>query len=218
MISVLIPCFNREVLIKEAIQSIQNQTYKDLRIIVYNDGSTDGTVREVHELMKSDNRIKLIEGITNQGIAFARNQLLEACTTEIACWQDSDDISMPERIELQLKEMELCDMVFTAWNWYNYNGEKWVTKDRPSNHLASPTMMFRVKKDLRFNEKFKISGEDWDYIKRYNPFKIIEINKELYLLRSHEDRIGVLKTKIRQQFTEVQISKMSFAEMRAKVK
>jgi len=217
MISVLIPCFNREKYIQESIESILNQSYKDLDIIVYDDGSNDNSIEIINWLQEKDSRIRLIQGHINRGEGFARNRLLDACSTEIACWQDSDDISLSDRIELQIKEMNNCDMVFTAWNWLGFNGEKWIRKDRASNHLASPTIMFKVN-NLRFDEKLKISGADWDFINRYNHSKKIEINKVLYLLRNHDDRMGILKNKFRVKFTPDEMCNLSFSQMRDLVK
>lgn len=220
-ISVLIPCFNRELFIKESIESIQNQTYKDLEIICYDDGSSDKTVEIIKEMQKQDNRIKLIEGLINHGEAFSRNRLLDACRTEIACWQDSDDISLPKRIELQVKEIELGNnLVFTAWNWYGYNGEKWIKKDRASNHLGSPTVMFRVNKDFKFNEDYKLSGTDWEFLNRIRVYygKVVEISEVLYLLRNHNDRMGIMKLKIREKFSENEIKAMSYENLLKGVK
>lgn len=215
-ISVLIPMFNREKYITEAIKSIQNQTYKNLEIICYDDGSTDDTVRIVDKLAKDDNRIKLIIGKENHGVAFARNRLLENCSTDIACWHDSDDISIQDRIEIQIKELEHSQYILTGWNWLIYNNNNWQRKKRIPNHLASATALFVVNKKIIFNERMKIQGSDWDWAVRMQDHhgKTIEIAKVLYLIRSHDDRIGIIKNKIRIKFTEDQISKMNYAEIR----
>jgi len=218
-ISVLIPAFNREKYIEYAINSIINQTYKDIEIVVYDDGSNDSTANIVSQMAKLDNRITLIKGELNKGESFARNQLLNYCKTEIACWQDSDDISLPNRIETQAKEIEYCDYVFCGWAWYDLKKPGiWAKRKRAVNHLASPTLMFRVNKKIKFNNSMKISGTDWDYLSRLNIEKLIEIREVLYLLRSHDDRMGVLKTKIRNKFTEKEINNMSYAQLRDAVK
>ena len=65
LVSVIIPIYNVEKYVKEAIQSIQNQTYKNIEIIVIDDGSKDDTYKIVEELAKGDNRIKLYRNDTN---------------------------------------------------------------------------------------------------------------------------------------------------------
>lgn len=96
-VTVLIPVYNRERYIKACIESILAQTYGNIQVIVYDDGSTDNTIR----IVKDFDEVKLIEGGVNRGVSYARNRLLEACTTRYAAWQDSDDIAAPKRIESQ---------------------------------------------------------------------------------------------------------------------
>ena len=67
-ISVLIPVFNREKYLYESIMSIINQTYQELDIIIYDDGSTDGSVNIIKKLIEKDNRITLIENKKNRGV------------------------------------------------------------------------------------------------------------------------------------------------------
>ena len=108
IISVLIPTFNREKYIKECIESILQQTYQNFKIIIYDDGSRDNTVAKIREI--KDPRIIIYGDKVNRGVSYARNKLLEFCDTEIACWQDSDDLSHCLRLELQRKLLILGHM------------------------------------------------------------------------------------------------------------
>ncbi|WP_448701617.1 glycosyltransferase [Mucilaginibacter sp. AW1-3] len=99
MITVLMPAYNAERYIAEAIASVLQQTYADFELIIVNDGSTDGT-RNIIRTFK-DPRIKLIDQ-PNMGVAAALNTGLEHATAPYIARFDADDICYPERLEKQL--------------------------------------------------------------------------------------------------------------------
>ena len=99
MITVLMPAYNAEHYIAEAIASVLQQTYANFELIIVNDGSTDGT-RNVIRTFK-DARIKLIEQ-TNKGVAAALNTGLEYARAPYIARFDADDVCYPERLEKQL--------------------------------------------------------------------------------------------------------------------
>jgi len=218
-ISVLIPMFNRELFIEQSLDSILNQTYKNLDIIVYDDGSTDKSVEIIKSFMKKDNRIRLIEGKVNKGVGYARNQLLENCTTKYACWLDSDDISHLKRIELQYSKLNNKNLlVFTDWVWLHLIKNSWQGNTRNSNSQAFATLMFPVDKDIKFDIDKKLGGEDWDWIKKMKEkYQETNVDKILYYVRFHNDRIGTWKRKIREDLggkigKEI-IDKLSYKEL-----
>lgn len=106
LVSVIIPAYNAGEYVGEAIKSIQSQTYKDLEIIVIDDCSKDNTVDIVNEMAKKDNRINLLKNKENLGIGGNRNKGIEVAKGEYICWQDADDISLPQRIERQVEFLE----------------------------------------------------------------------------------------------------------------
>lgn len=97
LISVIMPVFNREKYIREALQSILDDAYHRKEIIVVDDGSTDNSVHIVSEFPE----IKIIRQ-KNQGVAVARNTGIKASGGQFITYLDSDDIWMPGRIELCL--------------------------------------------------------------------------------------------------------------------
>lgn len=103
LISVLIPVYNVEAFVKEAVLSICNQTYKNIEIIVVDDCSTDRTYTVVAELVKIDPRIKLFKNEQNSKIVKTLNYALTKAKGEFIARMDGDDISTPERLEKQLK-------------------------------------------------------------------------------------------------------------------
>lgn len=214
-ISVLIPVFNREEFIYESVTSILNQTYKKLDIIIYDDGSTDGSVNIIKLLMEKDKRIRLIEGIENKGVGHARNELIKACNTKYACWNDSDDISHSNRIEIQA-EVKESGLIFTRWVWlYKLGKNQWVERIKNSDTLGFATVMFPVDKEILFDPKKILGGEDWDFLERMKKkYSTEEIDTVLYYVRYHEDRIGSWKRKTRfnKEFPK-EILKKSYKEI-----
>lgn len=103
-ISVVMPAYNAEKYLREAIESILNQTYTDFELIIINDGSTDKT----KEIIQSydDSRIVYIENENNSGICVTLNKGLDIARGKYIVRMDADDIAMPTRLASQFAFME----------------------------------------------------------------------------------------------------------------
>lgn len=101
MISVVVPVYNVEKYVAECVDSIVNQTYKDLEIILVDDGSTDNSGAICDELAGKDERIKVIHK-TNGGLSDARNAGIDIAKGEYISFIDSDDYIHPQMLELLL--------------------------------------------------------------------------------------------------------------------
>ena len=104
LVSVIIPCYNVSTYVEKAIDSIIRQTYTNLEIIVIDDASTDETLRKI--LLFDDERITVKGFATNTGKIGAVNEVLQKVKGEYVCFQDGDDWSETDRIELQVKQFE----------------------------------------------------------------------------------------------------------------
>lgn len=172
-VSVVIPVYNRIKFALESIDSAISQTYKNIEIIVINDGSTED-VQPLVAKCKSDDRIIYIKQ-ENKGVSAARNLGIDKSSGEYIAFLDADDTFHPEKIELQLKKMikDDCYISHTSYNRVNEQGEFISTvksayqkgKVFPgilsSCMIATPTVMLR--KSLLDNNKFNTSmkyGED----------------------------------------------------------
>jgi glycosyltransferase involved in cell wall biosynthesis len=102
---VLIPAFNAQDTVADAVESILNQTFSNIRVIVVDDGSTDDTPRILANLKKRDPRVEIIS-TPNAGIVDALNLGLSHCTAEYVARFDADDISYPDRIQIQFDYLE----------------------------------------------------------------------------------------------------------------
>jgi glycosyltransferase involved in cell wall biosynthesis len=174
---------------------------------VYDDGSTDSTVSIVNSIAKSDNRIKLITGKENKGVGFARNILLDACDTSVACWQDSDDLSNIHRIKLQMVEYEKgCPLVFSKYRIFRDQcgiNIKELPEDVILKSNAKASALFKVDKDIRFIESKILGGEDVAWVAQMNKkYSLTSVSKILYYVRFHPNRIGWLKWRVKREKKE----------------
>ena len=104
-VSVIMPAYNVEPYIGDAIRSALAQTYTDFELIVVDDGSTDGTADVVRQLAREDHRIRLVQQ-ANRGLAGARNSALRAARGDFFALLDSDDLWEPEFLAEQLAILE----------------------------------------------------------------------------------------------------------------
>ncbi len=116
-VSVVVPFYNCPY-INQALESLVNQTYKDIEIIVVNDGSTQHSEKIIPYLDK----IKYIQK-ENGGTASALNMGIEHATGEYFCWLSSDDIYYPEKTEIQLAFMKEQKALFSHTNYCAINNK-----------------------------------------------------------------------------------------------
>ena len=105
-ISVLLPVYNVEPYVAEALASMQSQTLSDIEIVVVDDGSTDGTLGIVEQFASADGRIKIVRCPRNQGLSAALNFGLAFCSSPLIARMDGDDIALPARLEKQFRFLE----------------------------------------------------------------------------------------------------------------
>lgn len=116
LISVITPVYNHGHYLTEALKSVVNQTYKNLEIIIVDDGSTDDTPEVCKTLVGMDPRIKVITQL-NKGPSAARNKAIAASHGDFICLFDADDVLFPNRIATQYEVLEKnpgIDLVYTA--------------------------------------------------------------------------------------------------------
>lgn len=105
VVSVILPVYNAEKYILEALESISNQTFKDFEIIAINDGSTDNSLNIMQEYAKKEPRMRIISR-ENRGLVATLNEGIQQAKGKWIARMDADDISLPERFEKQLKFLE----------------------------------------------------------------------------------------------------------------
>ena len=113
LLSVIMPAYNTELYIQEALESLLNQSLKSIEIIVADDGSSDSTVSIVKQLKDNDCRIKLYVMPENQGQSMARNMALRYARGKYVYFMDSDDWLMhPDALEIAVERCEQTNLEF----------------------------------------------------------------------------------------------------------
>ncbi len=114
-VSVIIPVYNTEKYVRQAVESICRQTLKDLEIIIVNDGSTDGSMTILEELAAQDERIKLFSQ-ENQGQSAARNFATEKAKGKYIYFMDSDDFLEKDALQLCFEKAESNNLDFVLFD------------------------------------------------------------------------------------------------------
>ena len=124
-ISIVIPIYNAEKTLRRCIDSAVNQTYRDIEIILVDDGATDNSGRICDEYAERDARIRVIHK-RNGGVCDARNAGTQAVTTTWLTFAESDDYLTPDACETMLREAEKhrADLVMGAYYKKGANGER----------------------------------------------------------------------------------------------
>ena len=199
------PVYNTEKFVWEAIESILNQTFQDFEFIIIDDCSTDNSWNIVQEYSKKDGRIVIGKNEENMGISYTRNKLIALATTNYIASQDSDDISLKNRLELCVKHLEQCSWcAVVSWNniiinedgitiWYRqYNDDitKVILKKSP---ISQPSSLFR-------KNVFDVIGwyGDWNYWEDYDLW--LKMYAKWYQIKNLN--ISLLKLRIRKGQTK----------------
>ena len=126
MISVVITSYNRMNYLIESLPSVLNQSFKDIEVIVVDDGSKDGTRAYVEFAKESDKRVRYVRE-PGVGVSGARNRGIVESKGEYICFLDSDDLWLPKKLEIQFREM------VSKGYYISYTDEIWIRKGRYVN-------------------------------------------------------------------------------------
>ncbi len=106
LVTILMPCYNAELYVEEALTSLIGQTYKNLEILLIDDGSTDRTPEILAKFAAQDTRIRIVRNETNLKLIPSLNKGIRLAQGEYLARMDADDVSLPDRIERQLAFIE----------------------------------------------------------------------------------------------------------------
>ena len=121
VVSIIIPVYNSEKYLKECLDGVISQTFKDYEVIVVDDGSTDSSI-DIEETYSSDNRFMIVKQ-QNAGQGMARNRALDVARGKYISFLDSDDFMNPDFLKRTVKEMDKGDFDIVVTN-YNFINEK----------------------------------------------------------------------------------------------
>ena len=196
-ISVILPVYNAEQYIAEAVNSILNQTFNDFECIIINDGSTDNSLTILQELAKKDPRIVLVSR-ENKGLIATLNEAISHAKGKFIARMDADDIALPLRLEKQyhyLTKNPTVAVLGTGYRFISESGEIGRKRHTLStfndvkaslffgNPIAHPSVMINYQllgKQYRYKEHYK-TIEDFELWCRISQKYKIENLKEVLL-------------------------------------
>ncbi|MDY4077588.1 MAG: glycosyltransferase family 2 protein [Clostridium sp.] len=211
LISIVVPVYNVEKYLKKCIDSIINQTYKNLEIILVNDGSTDNSGKICDEYVLKDNRIKVIHK-KNEGLSSARNLGIDISNGEYIIFVDSDDWIKKDMIKKLYEIIQKDNSDISICNYFlSYNEEDQIQKekiefcqfnniealkklyDENFNIIMTISCCKLFKKNLFSDIKFpkgKIHEDEFTTYKLlYKSKKVSYTSEKMYYYRQREDSI-----------------------------
>lgn len=192
------PVFNVKKYLCKSVESVLNQSYKNLELILIDDGSFDGSEHECDLFVQKDSRVRVVHQI-NSGVSSARNKGLSVANGEFISFVDSDDIIDPCFIELMWKKMleNDVDLVRLAWERggkdFSYNvpfddNDQFVvslSNIKELSYFANIWGLFRSEclKNIVFDEKLKYAEDHlfvFEYFLKSPTCKMLLVNKPFY--------------------------------------
>ena len=187
MISVIIPSYNRYNNLLNAIDSVKQQTYKNYEIIVVDDGSNDPRYKQKIDNVKFINLPKSSKQILGYGCgAIPRNEGMKIAAGEYIAFLDDDDVWMPNKLEIQIEEMQKHNINMSSTDGYIGNG------------FYSPSKKYKIynkehyweglKKIFNLNNEFP-DKFNLDFVKIHNPI----ITSSIMFKKELVNKIGYMK-------------------------
>lgn len=212
LVSVVIPAYNAQEYLAESLDSILSQTYENIEVIVIDDKSTDNTARIASERAAGDKRMRLVRNLVNLGIGGNRSKGIELARGKYICWQDADDISMPDRIAQQVAVLEQNAKIGVVGGWlqffddkgdgavrrYSDDDKKLRSKIFMYNPVAQPASMFRAEcyREVGvYDETYQVS-EDLEMLFRVGErYEFSNVQK--VVVRYRQSHTSLTATKLR---------------------
>ena len=219
LVSVIMPVYNSEKYLSLAIRSIINQTYREFELLIISDGSSDNSPNIIKEYVETDSRIRIIDNGANRGLVYSLNKGIEESKGKYVAIMHADDISLPERFEIQVDYLEQNEDISLLGTNVRYLGTLDISRMGMGpdmikvmfmglNMLYHPTMMMRRKdiidKKLRYKD-FYFSAEDFkmwtDAV--VSGLKIANLSDVLLEYRIHDSQITSVYNSKQNQLAEL---------------
>lgn len=221
MISVIMPVYNAEKYLREAIESILSQTFSDFEFLILNDGSTDNSIDIIRSY--SDSRILIHNSVVNQGLIFQLNKGLDLSRGKYIARMDADDISLPERLARQVEFLEthrdigvlgtgvqIMDTFGNILHTIQFSSQQGVLRWCLCfyNPLVHPTVMMRreIVKLTDGYDSDMLHAEDYDLWRRMSGItRFSNLKDVLLILRKHNENVSNVHFALQRQ-NSIQIS------------
>lgn len=192
LVSVVVPVYNMGTSIEVCVQSLIKQSYKNIEIILVDDGSTDNSLQECEKLKKIDNRVRVFH-TENQGSGPARNYGIKNAKGRYICFPDADDLYEEIAVMAMVNAMNegQNDFVVAGFISLDGNGKKVTQRRYQDKEISGEQMRKNYDKYIGENEALGINGAPWN--KLYD-LKIIRENEITFpKLRRHQDTAFIFR-------------------------
>lgn len=230
-ISVIMGVYNprSQKMLNLAVQSILQQTFKNIEFIIYNDGSSPSAMKFIRKLEKQDKRIILIGRDENHGLAFSLNACIDLAKGKYIARMDADDFSEPNRLAVQYEFLESHpEYAWCGCNTKLFDDEGiWGSREMPEkpeyedylkySPYVHPTVMYR--KEIFDNhsgykeEEETLRCEDYEIFMRLRRRGLRGYNIQQYLFQYREDKESFHKRKMKFRINEAKIRYRNFKKM-----
>lgn len=185
-VSVIIPVYNVEKYLKQCLDSVINQTFKNIEIIIVNDCSPDNSSQIIKEYQQKDNRIVLIDLKQNVGLGFARNEGIKVAKGDYVTFIDSDDWVTNDFVEVLYNTIEKYqyDVIAPDFYCYDNNTNKIYNSRQPECFYNINISTIKLKKKFLYFEETHYARKIFklDFLKKNNIlFKINKMEDTLFI-------------------------------------
>ncbi len=209
-VSIIVPVYNGEAFIEEAIKSVVEQTYTDWELIIINDSSTDTTEKIISEWCQKDTRISLIQNSNEKGLYGALNTGLSHAKGLYICRFDADDINEPTRLAEQVSFLDRnLDIAVVGGYYKTFGANKPTVRKHPTSpvvlawkfisntYFCHPSTMFRMSILKTVPEYPNVVCEDFAFFSKVMiSYKGANIPKVLILYREHATNYSITKREL----------------------
>jgi glycosyltransferase involved in cell wall biosynthesis len=155
LVSIVIPVYNAEEWISEAIKSVLEQTYEHLEIILVDDGSTDQSVCVAEQLLRRGRFPYQIISQPNRGVSAARNRGWRSARGPWVQFLDADDLLHPRKIQLQVAQSVACtaaDVIYSDWQRLVWRAAAWKADDEIRAPMIGQNILADILRDKNFQQ------------------------------------------------------------------
>ena len=207
-ISVIIPLYNAQEYLRDAVHSVLTQTYQNFEIIIVDDCSTDKSLAIANELKNEDDRITVLNHYVNKGVSAARNTGISHASTKYCAFLDADDLWESSKLETHINyiiQNPAVGFTYDCSSFIDEQGEpiglyqipskfnnltaEYILLRNPVGNGSSPVVLSEAIKRIKFNEQLHFSEDTECWLRFYlqSNEKVEGINKLLtkYRIRSN---------------------------------
>ena len=208
-ISVIMPVYNGEIYLEDAIKSILNQTLQNFEFIIINDGSKDNSLEIIEKYASVDDRIIVINR-ENRGLVATLNEGINVSRGKYIARMDQDDICLPHRFAKQLKFLENNPEISICGSWIETFGDEKHVWKLPIKHdnikaklilnsaIVHPAVMLRktVFDKFLYEEEYNKAEDYALWVKIIDSFKFYNIPEVLLKYRIHDSQTNIIEQRV----------------------